>query len=97
MIDYRTEAKIRNIAEIVIPHYGERMQCIVAAEELGELQKEIFKHLRGKDNKQAIVEEMADVIIMLCQLKMITGINSLDIKQEINKKLERQLKRVKAD
>ena len=38
---------------------------------MSELQKEICKHWRGRDNTRAIAEEIADVEIMLEQMKMI--------------------------
>ena len=37
-------------------------------EEMSELQKELCKHDRGKDNREAIAEEIADVQIMLEQM-----------------------------
>ena len=40
-------------------------------EEMAELQKELSKHLRGKDNIDEIAEEIADVEIMLEQMKML--------------------------
>lgn len=45
-------------------------QVIVAVEELSELQKELCKYLRGKARLSNIAEEMADVEIMLAQLKL---------------------------
>ena len=45
-------------------------QLIVAIEELSELQKELCKALRGKPNKEDIIEELADVLIMLDQVKI---------------------------
>ena len=56
-----------------INSYGTGMQKVVAIEELSELQKEICKDLRGHDNRDAITEEIADVEIMLEQLKLIYG------------------------
>jgi hypothetical protein len=43
----------------------------MAMEEMSELIKELSKNLRGNDNISAISEEMADVEIMLEQLKVI--------------------------
>ena len=51
--------------------YGVNNQIIIAVEELSELQKELCKALRGKKKLVAISEEMADVEIMLEQLKRI--------------------------
>ena len=50
--------------------WGEQPQMLMVVEEMAELTKEILKNIsRGKDNISAIVEETADVEIMLEQLK----------------------------
>lgn len=51
--------------------YGAQAQEMVLLEEMSELQKEICKYWRGRDNTRAIAEEIADVEIMLEQMKMI--------------------------
>lgn len=76
-----------------ISNYGKRMQIIVAIEELSELQKELCKMLRGKMNIDHVVEEMADVEIMLRQLKMMIC-RDYDIERKINEKIERLEKRI---
>lgn len=40
-------------------------------EEMSELQKELCKHARGAHNRDAIVEEIADVSIMLGQMMVL--------------------------
>lgn len=55
--------------------YGTETQCVVLFEEMSELQKEVCKHWRGSDNIGAITEELADVHIMLEQLRMMMGID----------------------
>ena len=49
--------------------YGEEAQTRMVYEEMAELQKELCKHARGKDNLDAIAEEIADVEIMIDVLK----------------------------
>lgn len=49
--------------------FGTGHQAVVAIEELSELQKELCKMLRGKANNDHIAEEIADVEIMLQQMK----------------------------
>ena len=50
--------------------WGGQAQMLMGVEEMSELTKEILKNVnRGKDNVAAIVEETADVEIMLEQLK----------------------------
>lgn len=65
------------------------MQLNIAVEELSELTKEICKYKRGADNKQNIIEEMADCYIMLEQMKIIFDIGDLSLSLEIHKKIER--------
>lgn len=60
--------------EKAIEVYGKENQTIVAMEEMAELQKELSKALRGEDNTEKIVEEMADVYMMLEQLHLIYDI-----------------------
>lgn len=62
-----------SIYAFAIKSYGKDMQKIVACEELSELQKEICKSFRGHDNRPALIEEIADVEIMLEQLKLMYG------------------------
>ena len=55
--------------------WGGQAQMLMVVEEMSELTKEILKNVnRGKDNVAAIVEETADVEIMLEQLKENYGI-----------------------
>lgn len=51
--------------------YGKQSRLIIAMEEMAELTKELSKNFRGEHNIAAISEEMADVEIMLEQLKVI--------------------------
>ena len=50
--------------------WGEQAQMMMVVEEMSELMNEILKNVnRGKDNLAEIIEETADVEIMLEQLK----------------------------
>ena len=75
--------------ERAIEVYGKDMQLNVAIEELSELIKEICKYKRGEDNRENIIEEMADCIIMLRQLEIIFGIGFDDINPTMMEKLYR--------
>lgn len=44
--------------------WGPDAQTLMIFEEMSELQKELCKHARGKDNWGAIADEIADVLIM---------------------------------
>lgn len=67
----------KEILQGVINQYGADMQETIAIEEMSELQKEICKNKRGRDNKECIAEEIADVLICLDQLQMIFDIQQL--------------------
>lgn len=93
--------KIREIAQ----HYGYDSQTRQAIEELAELIQAISKHVRFFGNtrlsksapceeRNRIIEEMADVTIMLIQLKELLGITDDDIKKEMTKKVNRQMERM---
>lgn len=80
----------------LIQTYGQT-QMIVALEELSELQKEICKGLRGKNNKESIIEEMADVYIMLEQMKLYYGIDDKAILDKVEEKNNRTRDRLRKE
>ena len=68
--------------------FGMRSQIELLFEEMAELQKEFCKFLRGKSNYDQISEEMADVEIMLDQMRRALG-NEDDVQKWREKKVER--------
>lgn len=62
------------ILHAAIEAYGKEAQTLMLFEEAAELEKEICKDARGKQNHDAIAEEIADVEIMLAQIKIIHDI-----------------------
>ena len=81
--------------------YGAEAQVDMAVEEMSELTKALLKYCRkeaqgSKDLEAArenILEEVADVIIMLTQLIMIYGGRDL-VQETIENKVDRQIKRL---
>ena len=72
--------------------FGKLHQKIVAIEEMSELTKAICKDFRGKLNMENLVEEMADVQIMLEQLLIIYDAHeAVDAAMELKIKRLRQL------
>ena len=59
-----------------ITRWGRVMQSVVAMEEMAELQKEISKTIRGEGDIKCLIEEMADVYIMLRQLELMHSLSS---------------------
>lgn len=73
---------------------GGRTQEIIWVEELGELQHEITKSLRGMLSKTHLVEEFADVLICLEQLKIKYNISDDELQEWIDYKYNRNLNRL---
>ncbi len=71
-----------------IMKYGRPSRLNLAVEEMSELTKEICKHIRGECRFDEIAEEMADVEIMLEQLKMMFE-NSRHVSMYKEQKLQR--------
>ena len=82
------------IFEQAIEAYGKDMQLNVAVEELSELIKEICKSIRGSDNRDNIIEEMADCYIMLEQLEIIFDLKPAEMLVAIDHKLARLKNRI---
>ena len=85
---------MKTILQKAIETYGAESQLNVAIEELSELIKEICKHKRGESNLVAIIEEMADVYIMLEQMQMIFDLGSTVIPNAMELKVNRLKKRL---
>ena len=83
-----------NIMLYALEHYGNRPQVDMAVEEMSELTKELLKNRRGKENRSQIANEMADVYIMLEQLKFIFGVDETELKVNAEFKLQRLNKRL---
>ena len=79
-----------SLLQRAIAKYGKDAQMKMVLEEMSELQKEICKLWRGKDNRDAIAEEVADVEIMLDQLKLM-----LDIPYQVEQHRQNKLQRLR--
>ena len=81
----------REIYKSAIGTYGVEAQICMVFEEMSELQKELCKHLRGKrgaEHRESIAEEIADVEIMLDQMKMLFEIDG-KVRQHKETKIKR--------
>ncbi len=63
--------KEREIYRAALEKWGADAQTLMVFEEMAELQKELCKNARGKDNRGNIAEEIADVLIMLEQMTVL--------------------------
>ena len=96
--------RIIKIAE----EYGHRPQLQMLIEEMAELTKAICKFIRVDDRAKRepvqvaectevienIIEEMADVQIMILQLQHFINLSDESFKEQMNKKLDRQIERI---
>lgn len=74
-------------------HYGTDSQLLMAIEEMSELTKEICKYNRGNDNREKIIDEIADVKIMIEQIEYLFKL-SKEVNLRVDYKLQRQLRRI---
>lgn len=80
----------KKVYEDALIRFGSHNQLVVAIEELSELQKEICKFFRHEGTVENLVEEVADVSIMIEQIKFI-----LDIEDDVNKVMGEKIERLK--
>ena len=95
------EQKIQYIAD----HYGYEPQSRQLIEEMAELTVAINKLWRKHEYKATssdveeahfdVLEEIADVEIMITQIKYLHGISAMELNNMIEKKLDRQIERIK--
>ena len=71
--------------------FGKKHQEDVAIEEMSELTKALIKHRRYNtpETLENILEELADVFIMFCQLIYIHGFDSNIVEEKINRLKQR--------
>nr|DAG29169.1 MAG TPA: nucleoside triphosphate pyrophosphohydrolase [Caudoviricetes sp.] len=67
---------------------------IVAMEELSELQKEISKELRGQGDRDGILEELADVMIVCGNIMNLQKITDAELRAATAIKLDRILSKL---
>lgn len=92
-----TQARREELQKI-IDTYGKKLQLIQAVEESSELQRAICKYLKNPDSNDItnITEEMADVQVMLDQLKIIFN-NETQVESNIEFKIKRTHQRAGID
>lgn len=90
----------------IADHYGYDSQARQTIEELSELTQAICKHSRAVSGvrepgicvcpeREAVIEEMADVIIMMWQMEYFLWITGDEVEDIIYTKIERQLERMR--
>ena len=88
------KAKCHKIAD----HYSQDHQKIKAIEEMAELQAELTRDLNfGDTTLRKIINELADVNIMMEQLAYFYDRTDISLSKFIDAKLERQLERMERE
>jgi len=96
-----TDTERKEVIQKAVDKWGVDAQKKMAIEEMSELIKELCKTWRDNTNslsegieesRQEVVEEVADSIIMLMQLRYIYGED--EVEKMIDHKLRRTLKRL---
>lgn len=97
-----TQEQLRNLNTIV-EKYGENPQIDMAIEEMSELTKALLKYRRKKNSsaafdekelRAAVIDEIADVSIMVTQLQIIFNCVT-EADERIAYKIDRQMNRIK--
>ena len=93
--DYEHEIN-KAIGEIA-EHYGVKAQSMQTCEECAELIQAVSKLTRGETSARvlSLIEEIADVRIMMSQLMYLYGIPESEITNQIEEKLKRQFERIR--
>ena len=77
----------------LVNKYGEK-QINICIEEMSELTKELCKHNRGITNIASIKEEIADVYIMLFQMQVLFEIDTKELMEVVDYKINRTKERL---
>jgi NTP pyrophosphatase (non-canonical NTP hydrolase) len=75
-----------------LAHYGSRSQIDQTIEECAELIVALRHHMRGRAKEAQVIEELADVQIMLEQMRFLFGEADVDeVKREKLARLEKRM------
>lgn len=87
----------RPVYEAAIAHYGMDSQIWMAVEEMSELTKELAKlHRPSGATLGDLADEIADVTIMLEQLRIMFGVNGI-VQNRMGYKVQRLAQRIRED
>ena len=86
-------------AHTIIQYYGARHQLVKLCEECGELIQQAAKCVDNEtDYNEDMIEEMADVTIMIMQfMSILPRVDYALFRQIIREKLDRQLERIESE
>ncbi|PLX87110.1 MAG: antitoxin [Desulfuromonas sp.] len=79
--------KYASVYRATLEKWGEDAQCDQAVEECAELIAALKHYRRKKIDKQAVIDELADVTLMIGQLTWMFGAN--EVEQAVQDKLKK--------
>ena len=85
----------KNDLKEIIAHFGKEKQIDKLLEELGELITAVIKFKLGDKDIDDVLDEIADVHVMIDQFLMINHINHINLIERKKFKIERTLNRIK--
>lgn len=88
--DERNEKYLR-----IFMFYSPNAQKIQAIQEFSELIQALTKDINNQGSRENLIEEMADSKIMLEQMQLILDIDDDDLEKVMDRKIERQMTRIK--
>lgn len=66
------------VLQAAIDRWGNTAQIMMACEEAAELTQALMHFLRGRGSKEAVAEEVADLMIMCRQMRRMFGSELVD-------------------
>lgn len=94
--DYFKIPEFKERCQKILNYYGVELQITQTSQELSELNIELTKYIVNPKNchKSNILDELADVYIMLQQMKLTFNISEYEMGKKIDEKLTRQITRI---
>ena len=87
--------EMTNKALMILNNYESKAQKMKCCEELAELEMALLKHINKGGHTDDILEEMADVYIMLEQVRYMMPFGENRLEEMISYKLDRTLERIR--
>ena len=75
-----------------LDRWGTVPQMLMAVEECAELTQALMHYIRGRATKEQVAGEVADVLIMAAQMRMVFGAEDVD--RAVEAKMDRLRERV---
>lgn len=89
----RVTGRTTKMCEKALEKWGVDAQLVMVIEECSELIKEATKSLRGHQRRENIKDELADVVVMCEQLRIILGLTEEDLENIAEAKMLRAMQR----